>query len=189
MIKIAIIGGIASGKSTALQYIGDVLGDKVTCINCDDLNRILLSDAEYIKTIGENFDVVRNGSIDKKLLSKIIFNSEIERKKLNNIAHPQIKNLMIKSINSAKTKFIFIEIPLIEEFNVNEFFDDIWLIDCPKNMQLDRLMKRNNYTLDEAKARISSQTSNEKLKLIATKVIDSQDNLLENIKTALEKYD
>ena len=80
-MRIAIIGGIGSGKSTVLQILKNKGYD---VLSCDEVNSKLICDKEYLKRLNETFvGAVVNGKLDKKVLSSIVFNSKSELDKLN----------------------------------------------------------------------------------------------------------
>ena len=87
-MRIAIIGGIGSGKSEAMKTAAE-LG--FSTLSADEINSGLLQSPDYINEIAVAFPtVVASGSVDRKKLADIVFSDEIELKKLNAIAHPNI---------------------------------------------------------------------------------------------------
>ena len=120
-MKIAVVGGIGTGKSTIMQMF-DKLGG--ITIYTDKLNKELLEDKEYIALIKDTFDnIVIDNKIDKKALRNLIVNNEKARLQLNAIAHPRI----INKINELTTGngLYFVEIPLFNEISNLVEFDKI----------------------------------------------------------------
>ena len=86
--RIAITGGIGSGKSQCLNILNK-LGYKT--FSCDEIYAELKDGEEYVAKIKTIFpQVIENGKINNQKLSKIVFSNEAELKKLNQIAHPII---------------------------------------------------------------------------------------------------
>ena len=86
--KIAITGGIGSGKSEAIKIIKE-LGFPV--FSCDEIYKEIIFSKEYVQRIEENFPTcVKNGIIDRKELSAIVFANREKRDLLNSLSHPLI---------------------------------------------------------------------------------------------------
>lgn len=193
---IGITGGIASGKSTICNFIKDK-GYKV--IDADEIAKNLMEKGEInYKKIVEYFGEAildRSGEIDRWKLGRKVFSDPEILKVLNDITHPCIFEEIIKGIErNSKEKVIFLDIPLLfEEYEnilkYNIYFDEIWLVFVDRDIQIDRLMKRNNLTKKEAIDRIDSQISIDKKKEKSDRIIlnlGSIDSLKENIDLLLE---
>ena len=167
MKKIGLTGNIASGKTTAENIIKK-FGYKV--IDADEICHELLESDIYIitevKKLLENYDIMdEKNNISRKKIGEIVFNSEILRKKLENILHPAVFDAIDKFFDeNLNEKFIFVSIPLLFETNCEELFDKIIFISSGEKIRLKRLIKRNNLSESEAIARINSQQS-EKIKI------------------------
>ena len=165
-MKIAVIGGIGSGKSEAMSTIKE-MGYKT--LSADEINAEMLKDPEYQAKLEGLFPgVVKDGVVDKKAISNIVFNNPHELAKLNNLAHPEI----CKRMREADGDPLIIEVPLIFESYTQDMFDEIILVTAPKKIKLERLVGRG---LDKKKAKLImwNQVSDKKLKKIATKIIDN----------------
>ena len=165
-MKIAIIGGIGSGKSAVLSIIKEM---GYETLSADEINAEMLKDPEYQAKLEGLFPgVVKNGVVDKKAISDIVFNNPYELAKLNNLAHPEI----CRRMREANGDPLVIEVPLIFESYTKDMFDEIILVTAPKKIKLERLVGRG---LDKKKAKLImwNQVSDKKLKKIATKIIDN----------------
>lgn len=168
MIKVAIAGNIACGKSE-VEKILIALGYKV--IDTDKVNHSILNSDESaineIKQVFSSDDILDNdGSISREKLGKVVFASEEKRKLLENILHIRIFNKVNDFFEENKNeKIVFVSIPLLFESKQEKTFDKIIFISADEKIRLERLMKRNNYSEEYAKVRIDSQEKeDEKIK-------------------------
>lgn len=158
MIKIGLTGGIASGKTTIVEYLKS-LGVKV--IDADVIAREVLEIYpeihDYLKeTYGDV--VFREGILDRKALGKIIFLDKEEREKYNAVIMPRIKKLVQKRFRELKDeKYVILDAPLLFEENFDKKMDITITVYVEKDTQLKRLMKRDNLTEKEALTRVESQ--------------------------------
>lgn len=164
MLKVAITGNIASGKSQ-VENILISLGFKVA--DTDKINHsILIDDNSAIQEIKQAFidcDVLdENGSISRQKLGNLIFSDFIKKRKLEEILHKRI-NIKVEEffVSNSAENIVFVSIPLLFETNQQNKFDKIIFVSAPESLRLNRLIERNNYTLEYAKTRIASQDSEE----------------------------
>lgn len=170
----ALTGSIATGKTVVLDYFRDNLGFKV--VSADSIGHEVLKDPEIIKKIGAAFgeNVIREGSIDRATLGKIVFSDKAELLKLNGITHPVILHKTFEIIEElSQTSPVILEAAILIEAGWHKYFDTVMLTWCKPEIQLSRLMTRDNITEEEAKKRIASQMSFEEKKPFATHIIDT----------------
>ena len=182
MISIAIVGNIASGKSTVenvLQKKGykvfdsDIIAHEVL----DDLSKKIL---EAFK----GYDILENGRISRQKLGALVFDDKNLKEKLENIVHPEIKDRLKKIFEENKLeKYIFVSIPLLFEVGWRNLFDKILFIYTEDKIRLNRLMQRNNFTKDEALARIKSQLPQEEKVKVSDFIINNNHSI-----DVLQKY-
>lgn len=147
-MRIALTGNIASGKS-AVQRILEEKGYKV--LDTDEVSHKLLNvKNKELYDAFKDYDVFENGEFSRVKLGKLIFNDEILRKKLEGVLHPQIAEEIEKFDG-------IVAIPLLFEAKMEHLFDKIIMVYTDDEIRLERLMKRNNFTEKEAKARMNSQ--------------------------------
>ena len=179
-MKIAIIGGIGSGKSVALAAAKEL--DFAT-LSADEINSELLSMPSYIANIARMFpSAVKDGRVDRKTLAKIIFTDEKERAKLNAFAHP----LILERIKEDDRSPLVVEVPLILESGATSLFDEIILVKTPLDLRVERLMSSRGMSRDDVTARIASQASEEDLEKVATKVVEN-DSTLEDLQAKIKE--
>lgn len=182
MISFAIVGNIASGKST-VENILQEKGYKV--FDTDIIAHEVLNDfAEEIINQFDGHDISENGKVSREKLGKIVFNDKKLKEKLENIVHPEIKN-RIKSIfkKNKNEKYVFVSIPLLFEIGWGNLFDKILFIKTEDDIRLKRLMQRNKFTQEEALSRIKSQLPQEKKAKKADFVIENNSSI-----DVLQKY-
>lgn len=189
MIKVAITGNIASGKSVLEQ----ILKEKgFAVIDADEIAHNLIKN-EAVKTkiiqIFQGFDIVENGEISRKKLGQIVFVRDNLRKKLEEILHPAIKDEIGRFFRQQQEqgeKIAFASVPLLFEAKFEDLFDKIIFVYADDEIRLKRLMQRNNLALEHAQNRLSIQISQDKKAPLADYVIYNNSDL-EYLKLSLEK--
>ncbi len=158
---IGLTGGIASGKSTVSNILID-LG--IVVIDADKIAREVVKPNEeaYIQIVKHfgNSILEPDGAIARKKLGAIIFNDPKERECLNEIVHPAVRKKIIEKKDSyleQGEKVIVYDIPLLFESKLEHMVNKIILVYVDKEIQLNRLMNRDNITKKEALSRIQSQ--------------------------------
>ncbi len=172
---IALTGEISTGKSTVCNLFK--LHGFLT-IDADKIAHKLLDEnsSKISSMFGEQY--VENGKVLRKELGKIIFSNEENKLKLEALLHPLIKEEIIKEskIFEEQNKPYFVDIPLFFE-KMHYPIPKSLVIYTPKNLQIERLMKRDNISEDEAKLKISNQMDIEEKRKLADMVIDNSQNL------------
>lgn len=158
MYVIGITGGIASGKSHVVDVISK-MGYEV--IDSDKISYELSLKGnkvynEIINTFGEEY-VLSNGEIDRKKLGRLIFNSEKDKQKLNEISHPYIIQEIKKRIKESQGSIVFLDIPLLYEAKLEYLCDKIICVYLDKTKQIERLMARDGIDYEYALKKINSQ--------------------------------
>lgn len=160
MIKFALCGNIASGKST-VQKLLENQGYRV--LDTDKVAHELLtvSNSELFLEF-KKFDVFENGEFSREKLGKLVFTNKEIKQKLENILHPQIREKIKEFFEQNQNeKYLFVGIPLLFEANMTDLFDKIIFIYADDDIRLKRLLLRNGYSVEYAKARLNSQMRQE----------------------------
>ncbi|MDW7662879.1 MAG: dephospho-CoA kinase [Bacillota bacterium] len=157
---IGLTGGIGSGKSTVTNYLKN---KDYIVIDADVLAKTVVEPGEkayfdIVTAFGESI-LNSDGSINRKQLGDIIFQDEVQRKKLNEIVHPEVRRLMMELLHefSFHNTLIFADIPLLIESNLMSGFDEVWLVYAPEEICVDRIMKRDGISREDALLRIRAQ--------------------------------
>lgn len=153
---IGITGSIACGKSYVSKYLSN-LGYEV--IDTDIISHEITQDNSiYLSDIKKHFPTcVKNGKLQRKELSNIIFNDKSKREELNNILHPIIFNQVKTMINKSQSDIIFLDVPLMFEAHFDVICDKIICVYTDLDIQIERLIKRDNIKKEDAIKKINSQ--------------------------------
>jgi len=181
---IVLTGGIATGKSTVAALFKS-LGFSI--IDADKIAHTLLD--RYHKQIAQIFgdEYVKDEKVLRKKLGSLIFNNVEQKTKLEEFIHPLIKEKIIDEIKilESQKKTYLIDIPLFfekQDFDISKSI----VVYIPKEIQIQRLMNRDNSTQEEAILRINNQLDIEEKKLLATYVIDNTKDL-DHLKNEVDK--
>lgn len=157
---IGLTGSIASGKSTVANFLKEY---GLPIVDADLVARqVVEPGSKTLAQIAESFGqdvILPNGEMDRTKVGSIIFNNEEKRLQLNHIIHPAIREEMLRQRDQhvAEGKHVVMDIPLLFESKLQHFVEQVLVVTVSPDIQLSRLMERNQLSLEEAKARISSQ--------------------------------
>ena len=172
--RIALTGGIASGKSLVSNFFREL---KISVIDTDIISReILHSNKSILCEIRNSFGnhiFSEQGGLKRKELRKIIFENRKKRLLLESIMHPEIRKETLKRIQMEEGIYHIIVIPLLYNSPMKKNIDRIIVVDCTDALQLQRLLKRDSETISQAKDIISSQASRQDLLKIADDLIQN----------------
>lgn len=153
--KIAVTGGIGSGKSTVLKILAD---KEYAVFSCDSIYADLLKDKNFIEKLSQRFgDILDcNGNLDRKKLAAIVFNDDKALADLNKLTHPAIYNEMFKRADETGG-VCFCEVPLLFEDGSQNLFDDVIVVMREKEQRIKSVSLRDNLSEDSVVRRIKSQ--------------------------------
>lgn len=168
MLVIGLTGNIGCGKSSLSKILEENYFD---IIDADLISREIMNNSDLLKEVFDTFgdNIKRNdGTLDRKKLGEIVFNDDEKLIELNSLTHPAIKKEIIKKINNIKSNnkdIAIVDAALLIEGNFLDLVDKLVVITCNENIQLERIINRDNITKNEAMSRINSQMSqSEKIK-------------------------
>ncbi|KAJ1972419.1 Dephospho-CoA kinase [Dimargaris xerosporica] len=161
MKLIGLTGGIATGKSTVSTVFRDA---NVPIIDADVLARQVVEPGQpclraIVREFGEAVVDAQTGQLNRAQLGSIIFANPEQRKVLNAIVHPAVRWEMLKAVCKYYLRavpLVVLDVPLLFEGGLDRFVTDTMVVYCPKEIQLQRLMARDQ--LDEAASRQRMQS-------------------------------
>lgn len=195
-LVIGLTGGIASGKSTISAMFTD-LG--ITVIDADIEARLAVEPGEkayndIVSHFGTEI-LADDRTINRPKLGEIIFNNEEKRLLLNSIVHPAVRERMAQKrakAEEANEKAVVLDIPLLFESKLTGLVEKIIVVYVDEKTQLERLMKRNGFSEEEAFSRIKSQMPLKDKVSLADAVIDNSDSIEQSrqqLKDILTKWE
>lgn len=192
MLRVALTGGIASGKSTVCQAFAD-LG--VPIVDADVIARQVVAPGQpVLEAIVDYFgtDIVDDaGALRRAALRARIFANPHDKKVLEGILHPLIYSEIQQQLSLLHACYALVVVPLLLETGQAELFDRILLVDCPESLQLQRVMSRDGIDDAQAAAIIDSQASRAQRLAVAHDVIDNSQTpavLAEHVKNLHNFY-
>jgi dephospho-CoA kinase len=173
VIKVALTGGIGSGKSQAGEFFRQ-LGAIV--VDADELAREVIARGtdgfnELVATFGD--EILLEGSLDRKRLAEIVFNDAIARKKLEQIIHPRVQVAFNKIAEaSPKSSVIIYQIPILVETQVRHRFDYVITVETELATRILRL-KARGLEAHEIDARLKVQADDLERAKVADQILDN----------------
>lgn len=175
MILIGLTGGIGCGKSEVsrlLEKRGAVI------VDADLIVRELQQPGgeiflRMVEMFGEKV-VATDGSLNRAAVANEVFKDADLLKKLNSLIHPVVRRVMNERIEShrATDKIVILDIPLLVE-NPREGLDGVLVVDLDPQTAIERIVSQRNMSIDDAKARVSAQSTREQRLAIADHVVDN----------------
>lgn len=186
---IGITGSSGAGKSTICDIIEKEY--KVRIINADRVAKELAKKGtKYVEEIRQTFgnDIIdEQGELKRRKLAELIYSDSEKRKKLNNCTFKYIKKEIQKQIENEKAvSIIVIDAPLLFESKLNEICNIVIGVISKKEIQIERIVVRDNIDYEHAEKRINAQITNEEYMRKCDEIIENNDNL-EEIKKTVRK--
>ena len=145
MFVVGITGGIGSGKSAVTDHL-ETLG--ITVVDADKVARVVVEPgtsglAAIVEHFGQDI-LLADGGLDRAALRKIVFDNPEERKVLEGITHPRIRDEIARQLSQASSPYVVLSSPLLLESGQNTFTDYVVVVDVPEEVQLRRTMARDD---------------------------------------------
>lgn len=181
MKHVGLTGGVASGKSAVAAKLAE-LGAVV--IDADALARdVVAPGTPGLAAIKDAFGsevLLPDGALDRKALGAIVFADEQQRQTLNNIVHPLVREAAGALRAKAPQDALVVEdIPLLVESGQADRFDAVIVIQAPHDERIRRMVQDRGWSVEEAKARMAAQASDEQRAAVADFVLDNSGSLEE----------
>lgn len=175
MILIGLTGGIGCGKSEVsrlLEKRGAVIVDADLIVR-----ELQQPGGEIFLRMVEMFGnkvVATDGSLNRAAVANEVFKDADLLKKLNSLIHPVVRRVMNERVEShrATDKIVILDIPLLVE-NPREGLDGVLVVDLDPQTAIERIVSQRNMSIDDAKARVSAQSTREQRLAIADHVVDN----------------
>jgi dephospho-CoA kinase len=185
---IGLVGGICSGKSTVAR----ILQEKgAHIIDADKLGHeaYLPGTSCYFKVLSSFNLEMTECPIDRKALGSLVYADATKMHLLKSIVWPHIEDaieMQLKLLKDNKNiKVVVLEAALMLEAGWEKFVDEIWMVEAPSHLSIERLMKRNGFTLDECEKCIHMQKSIAESRKVATVFINNN-GCYENLKRQVD---
>jgi dephospho-CoA kinase len=177
MLLVGLTGNIGSGKSTVDQLLSE---RGATIIDADVLARraVELGTAAHgaiVERWGTSI-LAADGSIDRAALRRIVFSEPQELEQLNAIVHPEVERMRAALVEQARQRgdhLVVCDVPLLFERRMTDGFDRIVLVDAPRPVRLERLVRERGLRETEAMDMIVAQMPAELKRARADFVIDN----------------
>ena len=179
-LKVGITGGIGSGKSTVCKVF-KLLG--VSVFEADLVAKKLMDSDDRIKTglvnlFGESV-YTPSGIVDRKKLASIIFNNDIQLRKVNELVHPVVRSQFLRWVEDQEVPYVVHEAAILFESGFYKIMDFTILVSAPENERIERVTKRDGSMPEQVKERMMKQWSDdEKRKLASAEINNADDNLI-----------
>lgn len=172
-LKIAVTGGIASGKTAVTQRF-EALGVRV--IDADIVSRSLVEPGQpSLREIVERFGTAvlqGDGTLDRRALRQIVFSNPAARLELEAILHPRVRERLHDEAHAATGAYVLLAIPLLAESAYPyTWLDRVLVVDVPRRTQIERLVHRDGVTVEQAELSLAAQATREARLALADDVI------------------
>lgn len=189
MLVIGLTGGIACGKSTVAEMLR-ALGARV--VDADEVARqVMTPGSPVLARVVERFgrEILKpDGTLDRRRLGGLVFGDRQAREDLNRLTHPAILDAIRRRLEEARregVETLVIDAPLLLEAGMEDWVDEVWVVACSREQQIDRLRRRDGFALAEAEARLAAQMPLEQKLRRAHRVIRNEGSLEETRRQVL----
>ncbi|MSP27408.1 MAG: dephospho-CoA kinase [Methylococcales bacterium] len=180
MLKIGLTGGIGCGKSTVTSIFKQL---NVPVIDADAIAHQLVAVGQpALQLIQQAFgthSLQADGSLNRDLIRELVFSNPEQKQKLEAIIHPLVYQTIAEQMALLNTPYCILSIPLLFETNNADFVNRVLVVDCPVTVQIERVQKRDNLTVERVQSIMDTQVSR------AFRTAHAHD-IIDNTKTATE---
>ena len=178
MLRIALTGGIGSGKSAVTDHLR-ALG--ATVLDADEFShQVTAKGGEVLERIGEAFGpgvLTPDGSLDRAALRQLVFDDATARAQLEAILHPDIRRRMWEAAAQTDAPYCVFSIPLLIETGRTKEFDRVLVVEAPISLRRERTAHRSNLDRKQIDAIIAVQASDEERQQAANDLIVNDGSL------------
>jgi dephospho-CoA kinase len=185
-LVVGITGGIGSGKSAVTDYL-EIKG--INVVDAEKVARVVVEPGTSgLAAIAEHFGrniLLPNGMLDRAALRKIVFDKQDERKVLEGITHPLIREEIARQLSEAGSPYVVLASPLLLESGQSSFADYVVVVDVPESVQLSRTMTRDGNSEQLVKSIMAVQLDRE-TRLARSDTSISNEGTLEELHTRVD---
>lgn len=175
---LGLTGGIGCGK-TAVSNMLEALG--ICVVDADIIARqVVEPGSEGLKAIVAHFGagiLLVDGNLNRSALRELVFSNTEHKNWLNTLLHPLIRQQIITDLNNATSPYVVLVAPLLFENGLDKYCNRTLLIDVPKNVQIERTVKRDNISLEQVNSIIAAQMSREQKQQQADDILNNDRSL------------
>lgn len=189
MLKVGLTGSIGCGKSSLSNILKKY---DIPIIDADIKGREIYENKELLRDIEKNFGssvINKDGTLNRKNLGKIVFNDDYKLEKLNSLTHPVIQNMIKDDLNKYEKfgkKIAVVDAALLIEAGFMNILDTLVVVTCSEEVQLQRVVLRDNCSEEDAMGRIKSQMPQDEKVKYAEFVVDNS-GTIEQLEKEAEK--
>lgn len=178
MFRVGLTGGVASGKTTVAALFTE-LGAGL--VDTDQVAREVVATGEpgleaVIEAFGADI-LLDSGDLNRSALRAIIFRDPDERRKLEALLHPLIRARTLSQLETIEAPYAVVVVPLLVETDFAQFVDRILVVDCPRELQLERLVRRDQISAADAEAMVAAQADRKTRSARADDILDGSQSL------------
>lgn len=191
MLKIGLTGGLGCGKTTVANLFA---AKGVPVLDADQIARELVEPgqpalAAIVREFGEEF--LEAGQLNRVRLREVVFQCPERKRQLESILHPMVFDAMQRQLATLRSDYCILCIPLLLETKQQAFVDRILVVDCPVELQYERVKNRDGLEMAEIGRIIQSQVSRQERLAAATEVIENSgqmEQLVEQVEKLHRMY-
>ncbi|HUL12127.1 MAG TPA: dephospho-CoA kinase [Methylococcaceae bacterium] len=177
MLKIGLTGGLGCGKTTVANLFA---AKGVPVLDADQIARELVEPgqpalAAIVREFGEEF--LEAGQLNRVRLREVVFQCPERKRQLESILHPMVFDAMQRQLATLRSDYCILCIPLLLETKQQAFVDRILVVDCPVELQYERVKNRDGLEMTEIGRIIQSQVSRQERLAAATEVIENSGHM------------
>ena len=183
---VGLTGGIGSGKTTVANLFAEY---GIEIIDADIIARDVVSvGSPALSSISAHFgaDFIQDdGQLNRVLLRKQIFSNEADKLWLNNLLHPLIRAQLIEQMKNAQSAYCLLVAPLLIENNLTMLVNHVLVVDVSESTQISRTTTRDNNSVTQVQAIITSQVSRKIRQTHADDILNNDNQSLEELKDSV----
>ena len=186
MFVVGITGGIGSGKTAVTDHLETL---DIVVVDADKAARVVVEPGKpALDEIAAHFGseiLLDDGALNRAALREVVFNDSAQRKILEGITHPRIREEIARQLSAATSPYVVLSSPLLLESGQNSFADYVVVIDVPEAVQVNRTMRRDDNSESLVKQIMAAQLDRQTRLSRADEAI-SNDDTLEALHTEVE---